>query len=62
MSTSAAIAAIRAAISCKLVAHEMFAARSAMAAFAKNLYQVYKICFFHRRKGRKVFLGIIFVV
>jgi hypothetical protein len=33
----------------------MFAAGATMPAFAKNFYQVYKICFFHRRKGREVF-------
>jgi hypothetical protein len=60
MSASSAIATIRATISRKLITHEMFAACPAMAAFAKNFYEVYKICSFHRCKGREVFLGIIF--
>jgi hypothetical protein len=38
----------------------MPAASASMAAFAKDSYIIYKICFFHCGKGRKVFLGIVF--
>ena len=45
MAASASIATIGSAHGCELVAHEMLAAGSTMAAAAKNAYLVYKIAF-----------------
>ncbi len=63
MSASTSIAAIRAAISRKLVSHKMFTSCAAMPASAKNFYLVYKIGFFHIADGkvRETFLGIILI-
>jgi hypothetical protein len=46
MTSAAAIAAVGSAESRKLVTHEMFTARSAVAAPAKDAYLIYEIAFF----------------